>query len=395
MNSEIVSIYRSLSLKIPKGRSAFLWGARKCGKSTLLRTKFPDSLRFDFLRTDLYFEMAKRPSLLRERILAAKEEHLAFPIILDEVQKVPQLLDEVHALIEDRGLSFILCGSSARKLKAGHANLLGGRAWRYHLHPLTWAELQTAGLDPDLLTILNRGLIPSHFLEPEYKRSLQAYVYDYLKEEIMAEGLARNVPAYSRFLDAVAFSHGEIINHSNIARDSGVDSKTVREYFQILSDTLLGYSVEPFAKTRGREVILKAPKFYLFDVGVAGILTRRTLEVEKGSEFGKAFEHFIFMELAAYRSYGGGDFPIRYWRTKAGAEVDFILGEGEVAIEAKSASRVDKEDLRGLSAFQEEWQPKKAILVCNEREPRKVGAIEVLPWREFLERLWAGKIIQA
>ena len=391
----MVKVGRRLSLRIPKGRSAFLWGARKCGKSTYLKEHFPGSLRFDFLRTDLFFEIAKRPGLLRERILAADEARLAAPILLDEVQKVPQVLDEVHALIEDKGLSFILCGSSARKLKAGHANLLGGRAWRYHLHPLAWAELQAAGLEAGLLPILNRGLVPSHFLEQEYKKSLQSYVYDYLKEEIMAEGLARNVPAFSRFLDAVAFSHGEIINHSNIARDSGVNSKTVREYFQILEDTLLGYSVEPYAKSRSREVILKAPKFYLFDVGVAGILTKRRLEMERGPEFGKAFEHFLFMELKAYRSYSEGDFPIRYWRTKLGAEVDFVLGDGEVAIEAKSAARIDKEDLRGLEAFQQELRPKKAILVCNETEPRKAGSIDILPWREFFARLWAGKIISS
>lgn len=388
----MVNIPRKLSLRLPKGKSAFLWGARKCGKSTYLKNAYPRSLRFDFLRTDLFFEMAKRPALLRERILAEASAS-GGPIVLDEVQKVPQLLDEVHALIEDKGFNFILCGSSARKLKAGHANLLGGRAWRYHLHPLCWGELHAAGRDPQLLPMLNRGLIPSHFLETEYKRSLQAYVFDYLKEEIMAEGLARNVPAFSRFLDAVAFSHGEIINHANIARDSGVDSKTVREYFSILEDTLLGHSVEPYAKTRGRDVILKAPKFYLFDVGVAGILMKRTLETERGAEFGKAFEHLLFMEMAAYRTYSGADFPIRYWRTKTGTEVDFVLGEGEVAIEAKSASRIGGEDLRGLEAFRSETKVKAAILVCNEREPRKAGSIDILPWRVFFERLWAGKIV--
>jgi uncharacterized protein len=389
-----VEISRKIPLKIPKGKSAFLWGARKTGKSTLLKERFKDSLRFDFLRTDLFLDVLKRPALLRERIFAAEESRLALPILLDEVQKVPLVLDEVHALIEDHGLSFVLCGSSARKLKAGHGNLLGGRAWRFHLHPFSWAELKESGRDPELLSILNRGLIPSHFLDSEYKPGLQAYVFDYLKEEIMAEGLARNVPAFSRFLDAVAFSHGEMINHANIARDSGVDAKTVKEYFQILEDTLIGHTVEPYAKTRGRDIILKAPKFYLFDVGVAGILMKRTLEAERGAEFGKAFEHFLSMEMHAYRSYSGGDFPIRYWRTKAGAEVDFILGEGEVAIEVKGAARIGKEELRGLEAFREEANPKSAILVCNEKEPRKVGAIDILPWKEFLARLWSGRVIR-
>lgn len=394
MSSGKVGVSRSISLKLPEGKSAFLWGARKTGKSTLLKERFPGSLRFDFLSTDLFLEAMKRPALLRERILAAEDARLKLPILLDEVQKVPLVLDEVQALIEDHGLSFILCGSSARKLKAGHGNLLGGRAWRFHLHPLTWAELKETGRDPDLLSLLNRGLIPSHFLDSEYKPGLKAYVYDYLKEEIMAEGLARNVPAFSRFLDAVAFSHGEMINHSNIARDSGVDAKTVREYFQILQDTLIGHAVEPYVKTRGRDLILKASKFYLFDVGVAGILAKRTLEGERGADFGKAFEHFLFMEIHAYSSYRGDDFPIRYWRTKTGAEVDFILGEGEVAIEVKGVARVGKEDLRGLEAFREEANPRSAILVCNEREVRRAGAIDILPWKEFLARLWAGKIIR-
>jgi predicted AAA+ superfamily ATPase len=391
--SNLVNIPRKLDIRLPKGKSAILWGARKSGKSAFLKETFPDSLRFDFLRTDLFFEMAKRPALLRERILAAEKNRLGHPILLDEVQKVPQLLDEVQALIEDKRLSFMLCGSSARKLKTGHGNLLGGRAWRCHMHPLTWAELDAAGHEPELPAMLNRGLIPSHYLDPNgYRRSLQAYVYDYLKEEIMAEGLARNVPAFSRFLDAVAFCQGEILNHSNIARDSGVGSKTIREYFQILEDTLLGYHVEPFAKSRNREVILKAPKFYLFDVGVAGILAKRHLEAERGAEFGKAFEHLIFMELAAYRSYAGRDFPIRFWRTKLGLEVDFILGDGETAIEVKGGWRIEKADLRGLEAFREEAKPRRLILVCNEREPRKAGDIDILPWREFFRRLWEGRI---
>ena len=393
MSYEMV-VPRKLNLELPIGKSAFLWGPRNCGKSTYLKEHFPRSLRLDFLRTDLFFEMSKRPGLLRERLLAQEKTRLAHPIVLDEVQKIPELLDEVHGLIEDHRLSFILCGSSARKLKAGKANLLGGRAWRYNLHPLCWAELDASGYPMDLMTALTHGLVPTHYLEKEYRKSLQAYVYDYLKEEIMAEGLARNVPAFSRFLDAVAFSHGEIINHSNIARDCGVDSKTVREYFQILSDTLVGHSVEPFAKSRGRDVILKAPKFYLFDVGIAGELIKRRLELDRGAEFGKAFEHLILMELVAHRSYQNLEHSIRYWRTKSGLEVDFILGEGEVALEVKGTSRVGPEELRALKAFQEDFKPRKSILVCNEKEPRKAGAIEILPWKDFFRRLWGGEVVQ-
>src|SRR3989338_4560326 len=305
--SDLVGFKRKLDLALPRGKSAFLWGARKTGKSTFLKAEFPESLRFDFLRNDVHFELAKRPGLLRERLLAQPPGVLKRPVILDEIQKIPPLLDEVHSLIEDEGLSFILCGSSARKLRHGQANLLGGRAWRYQMHPLTWVEVEAGGEKADLLRMLNRGLVPSHYLDSGYAKSLQAYVYDYLKEEILSEGLARNIPAFSRFLDAVGFSHGEIVNHSNIARDCGVDAKTVREYFQILQDTLIGHSLEPFAKSRRRDVITKAPKFYLFDVGVAGVLTKRRIAEERGAEFGKAFEHLILMELIAHRSYAGLD----------------------------------------------------------------------------------------
>jgi predicted AAA+ superfamily ATPase len=248
------------------------------------------------------------------------------PIVIDEVQKVPSLLDEIHWLIENKNLSFLLCGSSARKLKRGHANLLGGRAWRYELFPLVSAEIGSL----DLLRALNQGLIPLHYLQdgPDSERSLKAYVQDYLKEEVFAEGLARNIPAFSRFLDAAAYSQGELVNYSNIARDCGVDSKTVREYYQIISDTLLGALVEPYKKRQERQVIGRAPKSYFFDVGVAGVLTRRRILEERGEAFGRAFEHLVFMELNAYRSYSGKDFPIHFWRTKSGQEGRFYYRRG-------------------------------------------------------------------
>ncbi len=338
-------IQRILNLELPERQSAFLWGARKTGKSTYLKSAFPKSLVFDFLKTDLLLEFSKRPSLLRERLLARDEGVLKHPIILDEVQKVPNLLNEVHWLIENEGLRFILCGSSARKLKRGKANLLGGRAWRYEMFPLVSAELG----EVDLLKVLNRGLIPSHYLKDDYLRSLKAYVTDYLKEEVFDEGLTRNIPAFSRFFDAMGYSHGELTNYSNIARDCGVDSKTVKEYYQILVDTLLGRFISPFKKRQSRQVIGKAPKFYLFDVGVAGVLTNRHVTDPRGELFGKALEHFIFMELVAHRSLSGLDYEISFWRTKTGLEVDFVLGGGEIAIE---------------------------------------------PWMTFLEKLWDGSMIQ-
>mgnify|MGYP001585977580 CR=1 FL=1 len=386
------TIKRILKIKLPKGQSAFLWGPRKTGKTTYLKTHFPDSIVYDFLKTDLFFEISKNPALLRERLLAESEDNLRCPVILDEVQKVPQVLDEVHWLIENKKISFILCGSSARKLKHGHSNLLGGRAWRFELFPLVSAEL---GSNIDILRVLNHGLVPAHYLEgDDYRKSLKAYAQDYLKEEVFAEGLTRNIPAFSRFFDAFAYSHGELTNYSNIARDCGIDAKTVKEYYQILVDTLLAVRVEPFKKSQSRQVITKSCKYYLFDVGVAGFLTKRNLEEVKGAEFGKAFEHFIAMELFAYRSYSGFDFDINFWRTKTGLEVDFILGGGKIAIEVKGSSRVDKNDLAGMNGFIDEYSPKKAIIVSNEKQKRTHGKIEIMPWTVFLNELWEGKIIR-
>ncbi len=380
---------RILHIKLPPKKSAFLWGPRKTGKTTYLKKAFPHSLFYDFLETDRLIRWTQSPFLLREEILAAEAKFLKLPIILDEVQKIPQVLDEIHWMIENKGCRFILCGSSARKLKRGRANLLGGRAWRYEMFPLVTPEIK----EPKLLRILNHGMIPGHYLEDNPAQSLQAYVYDYLKEEIFEEGLTRNVPAFSRFFDSMGYYHGELINFSNIARDCGVDSKTVKEYYQILEDTLLGTRIEPFKKRQSRQVIGKAAKFYLFDVGVAGVITKRRLVEEKGEAFGKAFEHFILMEIIAYRSYRGLDFGIHFWRTKSGLEVDFILGDAEVAIEVKGASRVDSTEFKSIAAFRNEFKPKHSIVVCNESRKRLSRDVAIVPWKIFLEELWNGKII--
>lgn len=382
---------RCLQLKLPRRQSGFLWGARQTGKSTYLRRRFPDSVVYDLLRTDLYLALNKQPSLLREQLLALPPAQLRRPIIIDEVQKAPALLDEIHWLIEHRRLQFVLCGSSARKLKRGHANLLGGRAWRYHLHPLVSAEVPSF----DLLRALNQGLLPVPYQQTaeQARRSLTAYVQDYLKEEVFAEGLTRNVPAFARFFDAMGYSHGGLLNYANIARDCGVDAKTVREYYQILVDTLLGTIVEPFRRRQDRQVITRAGKFYLFDVGVAATIIRRHLEIARGEQFGHAFEHFIFNEVNAYRSYSSKDFAINFWRTKSGQEVDFVLDGGAVAIEVKGTARLNPGDLHALAAFTTEYRPRHSFVVCQETEERVVNGIRVLPWRRFLHQLWDGKII--
>ncbi len=383
---------RILNIELPQKQSAFLWGARKTGKSTYLKKRFSDSIYLDFLQTDIYFSLLKRPSLLREIILAEESHRLDKPIILDEIQKIPHILDEVHWLIENRGIQFVLCGSSARKLKKGQANLLGGRAWRYEMHPLVYPEIDKL----DLITALNHGLIPVHYLQSsdEAKKSLKAYVEDYLREEIIAEALVRNIPSFTRFMDALSYSIGELTNYSDIARDCGVDSKTVREYFQILIDTLIAHRIEPFKKKQSRQVITKSCKYYLFDVGVASHISRRWIIDEKGEQFGKAFEQFILMEIIGYRSYRDYDFEINFWRTKSGLEVDFILNKGEIAIEVKGKDLIDTRDLNNLTAFIDTYSPRRAIVVCNERLKRKVNNIEIMPWRVFLEDLWSDRIIK-
>jgi predicted AAA+ superfamily ATPase len=383
------TIPRLLKIKLPPQQSAFLWGPRKTGKTTLLRALFPDSLSYDLLETDLFFEFVKRPCLLREQLLAANPKQLKAPVIIDEVQKVPQLLDEIHWLMENKGLQFVLCGSSARKLKRGKANLLGGRAWRYEMHPLVSAEVA----DLDLLKALNRGMIPVHYMQDQYRKSLQAYVRDYLKEEVFDEGLIRNIPAFSRFFDAMGYSHGQLTNYANIARDCGIDAKTVKEYYQILVDTLLGTMIEPYKKRQDRNVIIRAGKFYLFDVGVAGTITHRQIPQEKGEPFGRAFEHFILMEILAHRVYRELDYDVNFWRTKSGLEVDFILGHGAVAIEVKGTSRIDKTDMRPLQSFIQQYRPASAFIVCNERAPRVHEDIRILPWRDFLKMLWQEEVI--
>ena len=377
---------RKLKIDVPQGLSAFLWGPRKTGKSTLLKQQFPDSAYFDLLDTNLMVELTGAPWTIVERINSLDSSILENPIIIDEVQKVPLILDEVHRLIEKEGRNFILCGSSARKLKRGRANMLGGRALSFSLHPLSWSELPNF----NLIRALNRGLVPQHYDSTRYRDLLKSYVNDYLKEEVFNEGLTRNIAAFSRFFDALSFSHGEILNFSSIARDCGVDSKTVREYFQILVDTLVGVFVEPYSLRHSRAVIMRAPKFYLFDVGVAGRITGRQLDKNSGPEFGRAFEHFILMELLSYRTYRGQDFPVRFWRTKSGLECDFVLGrKGEIVVEVKGGRNIENKDLRAVRAYNEEYNPRSSIVVSNQKFPRRTeDGILILPWEDFLERLW-------
>jgi predicted AAA+ superfamily ATPase len=371
--------------------TCFLWGPRQTGKSTLLKFLFPQASRYDLLLSTDYQRLLRAPYLIHEECRAAGLDAVSQqdPIIIDEIQKIPALLDEVHWLIENKGLRFILCGSSARKLKRGHANLLGGRAIRYELFPLVSDEIP----DFSLTKALNSGLIPRHYESAEPRRYIQSYVGDYLKEEIAAEALTRNVPAFSRFLEVAALSNGEILNYSNIASECGISSPTVKEYFQILEDTLIGRQLPAFRKKKKRRLV-KSPKFFFFDLSPVIHLSRRGKVVPGSELFGRAFEHFIWMEITAYASYSDLFFPIAYWRTSSGFEVDFILGDHEIAVEVKSAKTARSAHLKGLRRIKEEYAVRRSILISLDSKPRKTeDNIEIFPWKIFLEKLWSGEII--
>ncbi len=388
----IICMYnRCVTLGLAQSESCFLWGARQTGKSTLLREQFRSPFYYDMLLSDQYKKFLTNPALLREELSAAgvTGENQKHPVIIDEVQKIPSLLDEVHWLMENRKIRFILCGSSARKLKRGHSNLLGGRAVRYELFPLTFSEIPEFSLQKGLTS----GLLPRMYDSPHSKRLLQSYIADYLKEEIAAEALTRNIPAFSRFLDVAAICNGEIINYNNIASDCSVSAPTVKEYFQILQDTLLAIHVPAYTR-RVKRRIVTSPKFYYFDVGVAGFLARWGEILPRSSLFGKAFEHFILMELKAHSSYSESFYPIEYWRTSSGVEVDFILNHGEIVLEVKSTGQVNYRHLKGLRTFKEEHKPRRAIVVSQDDKPRTTDdGIEIIPWRLFLEELNAGNLI--
>ncbi|MCK4604049.1 MAG: DUF4143 domain-containing protein, partial [Deltaproteobacteria bacterium] len=254
--------------------------------------------------------------------------------------------------------------------------------------PLTWAEAK--GFDLEQIVI--SGLLPPHFLSPDPIQDLRSYVADYLKEEIAVEALTQNIPAFAEFLRVAALTSGELLNYTNVGRDTGVSAKVVRSYFQILEDTLLGFRVPPWRKAKNRRLI-ETEKFYLFDVGVSNYLARRTPKVGT-PEFGHSFEHYILMELKAYQAYRNPELDIRYWRTSTGFEVDFILGDMDVAIEAKGTQRVHSGHARGLKALLEEHSVERAIIVSLEQQPKKLGySLEVLPWQVFLEALWSGELV--
>lgn len=365
-----------------KKRSYFLLGPRGVGKSTLIEQTLPHATLYDLLDASVF------QRLLREPTLISQETRADTLVVIDEIQKLPSLLDEVHRLIVKRKQTFLLTGSSARKLRKGGANLLAGRAFQASLLPLTSQEIP----DFNLITYLNTTGLPEFYGQPHVHEYLNAYVGTYLQEEIRAEALTRNLTGFIRFLEVVALCNGEEINYANISSDCGVPVRTLEAYFGILNDTLIGFSVQPFLSTTKRKAITRA-KYFLFDIGIVNSLTRRGRIEFKSELFGRLFEHFIALELRAFIAYCGIDLPLQYWRSTSHFEVDFLLGD-KLALEIKGTDLVIDKHLKGIRALKEEGLIENyGIISLDPYERLTDDGIHIWPWRSFLNKLWSGELI--
>lgn len=384
-------VSRSLQLKEKLAhKSQFLLGPRMTGKTSYINHELKDhvSLSWNLLDGRLRMAALSDPGLLREEIEARDLRDCI--VVIDEIQKAPELLEEVHFLIEERNIRFLLTGSSARKLRGGGVNLLGGRAGSMTMHPFVYPEI--ASTEYTLERIFTSGLLPSAFLSSDPERDLTDYVTLYLNEEIQAEGVIRKLPRFTRFLQVAALSNTQQLNYTNIASDVGVSRQAVTGWYQILIDTLIGYEITSFRKGKKRKTF-GMPKFYFFDLGVARILQNAPVPSSIQTEYGTFFEHYICMELIGYLDYTQNNAPLQYWRTTSEFEVDFVVG-GRVAIETKATRQTNPRDFRGLKALMDEGLCDRYILVCTEQRPRKLANnIEIMPWEYFLQNLWGGNII--
>jgi predicted AAA+ superfamily ATPase len=360
-------------------KSHFLLGPRQTGKTFLIHRLLKNARIYDLLDTTVYLDLGHDPGRLARELRPSDRI-----VVIDEIQRLPVLLNEVHRLIEEKDIRFLLTGSSARKLRRGGVNLLGGRARTKYLHPITCKEL---GDRFDLARAIERGLLPSHYFSDDPRADLRSYAGNYLEQEIIAEGATRNMPAFSRFLKVAAFCNGTAVNFTNVANDAQVARTTVYDYFEILKDTLILHELAAWRKTKKRKPIASS-KYYFFDIGVVGTLQERKFTA--GSpEFGEAFETYIMHELVCHRDYLS-DEPLSYWRSKSGFEVDFIIGD-HTAVEVKAKKNVSPRDIRSLRALGEEKKLKRLLCVSLESRARRIDSIHVLPYRHFLESLWEGE----
>lgn len=362
--------------------SVFLFGARQTGKSTFLLDTFRDVPSFDLLDYELRSRFSKNPGLLGEILQDSPDGSL---VIIDEIQKVPELLDEVHRLMVRKNMRFILCGSSARKLKKSSSNTLGGRAVPLPFYPLVSAEVP----DFNLVRAVTNGMIPRHYMVENAANRLKGYVEVYIKEEVVEEALVRDLDAFSRFVEVAAIMDGEILNYENIASDCGVSANTVKQYFQILYDTLIGYEMPAYTKALKRR-LMQSPRFYYFDIGIVNYLTGRTSLKPGTAEFGHAFEHLVIQEIIAWLGYFGRKEKLSYWRTYTGIEVDAVIGDARIAIEIKSANEVKPKHRKGLQEFAKDYPGARLILVSLDRLSRRSGDVECLYVMDFLRMMWSG-----
>ena len=362
----------------------FLFGARQVGKSTLLQERFPEAIYYDLLIDTVKKAFKRNPDSLRQALIDKPAGTL---VIVDEIQKVPELLDSVHWLMVNKGIRFVLSGSSSRKLKRSGANTLGGRANPRTLFPLVWKEVTDFQID----RAVQNGMIPRHYLIDDAIDRLEGYVEIYLREEIRDEAAVENIDAFEQFMEAAAISDGEMKNYSNIASDCGVAAKTVKAYYQILKDTLMGYEIPAYTKVIKRKVV-QAPKFYYFDVGLVNYLLGRHRLRRGSEEYGHAFEHLVMQEIIAYRGYYRRREKISYWHTYNHQEVDCVIGDAMVAIEIKSSEEVKTRHKNGLKAFNEEHPDCRQILVSLDPITRTSGDIELIYVLDFFRMLWNGEI---
>ena len=362
----------------------FLFGARQTGKSTLLKERFKGAIYYDLLNPDIRKGFKRNPNALKE---ALWDKAVGTLVIIDEIQKVPELLDIVHTLMVEKGLWFILSGSSSRKLKRSGANTLGGRAIPETLYPLVWPEVTDFQID----RAVQNGMIPRHYMVADATKRLSGYVKVYLDEEIREEGEVRELDAFERFMEVAAISDGEMLNYSNIASDCGVSAKTVKSYFQILYDTLIGYEIPAYRKEIKRRIV-QAPRFYYFDVGLANYLMGRHSLKRGTDDYGHAFEHLVMQEIIAYKGYNDKRDNLSYWHTYDKKEVDVVIGDAKVGIEIKSSEQVKTKHKAGLKAFKEEHPDCRLILVSLDPITRQSGDIELIYVLDFLKMLWGGDI---
>ena len=362
----------------------FLFGARQTGKSTLLKERFKGAIYYDLLNPNVRRAFKLNPNSLWE---ALQDKASGTLVIVDEIQKVPELLDVVHSLMVEKGLFFILSGSSSRRLKRSGANTLGGRAIPETLYPLVWPEVTDFQID----RAVQNGMIPRHYMVEDATKRLSGYVKVYLDEEIREEGEVRELDAFERFMEVAAICDGEMLNYANIASDCGVSAKTVKSYFQILYDTLIGYEIPAFRKEIKRKVV-QAARFYYFDVGLANYLMGRHNLKRGTDDYGHAFEHYVIQEIIAYKGYNDKRDNISYWHTYDKKEVDIVIGNAKVAIEIKSTEHIETKHKKGLKAFSEEYPECRLILVSLDPITRKSGDKELIYVLDFLRMLWGGEI---